>query len=292
MLSLRSGETFVGEKVTIPTTARDLTIPLALRDAYEAIQSEGWGKGSVLTALTMMGMGLSTYVAAGPKTREVRKLAYEAEQAHADNPSPQTRAEQAHYDSIERTLKIYDAAANKLRTEGQQNSSEAKDIRRKQEQLAAIALDGGRIWATAKPNNAKEFKLAVAEALHKRIQDIMAGKTRDWNADYKERAAIAKKAIEQGFEGFKIKDAAEGTVKGWYTEQQWNALEAGDMAAFAQYIVARRALLVYPGTQKAELTEKFAGLIKNADADKKAKLQRQQAQANAAFEAFAAKTKK
>jgi len=153
LLSIRSGENFVGEKVTPSTTIRDMTIPLAWRDAYEAIQSEGYAKGTALTAMAFLGMGLSTYIAAGPKTRSVRKLAYEAEKAYAEKQTDQTRRDQIYYDSIERTLKVYDVAANKLRKTGEQNSPEAKTIRLRQEQLSAIALDGGRIWEKATPGN-------------------------------------------------------------------------------------------------------------------------------------------
>jgi len=56
-----TGESAVGEEVTPGTTLRDLTIPLSVREVYESIQEQGVPKGTALSMLAILGMGLQTY---------------------------------------------------------------------------------------------------------------------------------------------------------------------------------------------------------------------------------------
>jgi len=262
LLALRSGETFVGEKVTPKTTARDLIIPLAIRDAYQAIESEGWVKGSALSALSIMGMGLSTYVSAGPKTRQVRKLTYAAEQAYAQKQTDQTRADQIHYDSIERTLKVYDVAAGKLRKDGKQNSPEAKAVRLRQEQLSAIALDGGRIWAKATPGNKAELKLAFSELIHARAQGM-------GSAEY----GPARTALANVATGLKISLAdsyipGQTNARSYYQDHYVAALLAGDLNAAAAYFEAKRKIGQAPQLADIKTRREY----KDADAATQARI--------------------
>lgn len=255
LVNIWYGANFVGEKVTPATTARDLLIPLAIRDAYQAVQSEGWGKGSALAALSIMGMGLSTYIAAGPKTRQVRKLAYEAEQTYAKDQNAQTRVDQLYYQSIERTLQIYDEEAGKLRKKGKQNSPEARIIRLRQEQLSAIALDGGTIWTRATPGNRKELIAAFTELMHAKADAAIAGKAFDdeeYNAaldrlhEVAESIHFAGKPVDFSD---KIETGVQGTTRTWYAGKQFESLIAGDTEAVRQYAKAREALGVELGDQ-------------------------------------------
>ena len=56
-----SGENLIGEPVTPISIARDLTIPLAMRDVFEAIQDQGVPAGTAMSIIALFGMGLQTY---------------------------------------------------------------------------------------------------------------------------------------------------------------------------------------------------------------------------------------
>lgn len=61
IFNVLSGQNVIGEKVTAGTVARDLTVPLALRDIKEAIQDQGVPAGSALGLAAILGFGLQTY---------------------------------------------------------------------------------------------------------------------------------------------------------------------------------------------------------------------------------------
>lgn len=61
VVNLLSGENVVGEPATATSQAAQLTIPFSVRDTYEAMISEGAGKGLALGMLAVLGVGLQTY---------------------------------------------------------------------------------------------------------------------------------------------------------------------------------------------------------------------------------------
>jgi len=60
----------IGEPVTPKSVARDLTVPLYLRDIYEAIEDLGVPKGTAMGLVALFGMGLQSY---GNKKKKRRK---------------------------------------------------------------------------------------------------------------------------------------------------------------------------------------------------------------------------
>lgn len=66
-VNLLAGENVVGEQVTARSLATELTVPLALRDAYGALQDLGVSKGSAASILGILGMGVQTYDGQHPR---------------------------------------------------------------------------------------------------------------------------------------------------------------------------------------------------------------------------------
>ena len=64
-----TGEGPIGEKTTPRTVARDLTIPLALRDVFEAMKDQGVPAGTAMSILAIFGVGLQTY---SPKANKAK----------------------------------------------------------------------------------------------------------------------------------------------------------------------------------------------------------------------------
>lgn len=60
-VNIASGENVVGEEVTPGTVARDLTVPLSMRDIYDTMIEQGIPAGTALALLSMFGMGVQTY---------------------------------------------------------------------------------------------------------------------------------------------------------------------------------------------------------------------------------------
>ncbi len=60
-INISSGENVVGEQVTFGTVASDLLVPMAFKDAYEAMQDMGYSKGAALGLLAIFGVSLQTY---------------------------------------------------------------------------------------------------------------------------------------------------------------------------------------------------------------------------------------
>lgn len=56
-----TGENVVGQPVTAASTAQDLMTPMAMRDIYNAMQEQGVPRGTALSLLSLLGMGLQTY---------------------------------------------------------------------------------------------------------------------------------------------------------------------------------------------------------------------------------------
>ena len=60
-LNILSGEGPIGEKTTPVTVTRDFVVPLVMRDLVEAIEDQGYDKGTALGMAAIMGFGLNTY---------------------------------------------------------------------------------------------------------------------------------------------------------------------------------------------------------------------------------------
>lgn len=65
-VDLASGETVVGEPVTPGSVAVNAVIPLSFRDIDETMRAQGFVKGTALSLLSLLGLGVSTY---GDETR-------------------------------------------------------------------------------------------------------------------------------------------------------------------------------------------------------------------------------
>ena len=68
IVDLRVGENVIGEKETVLSATTDLFVPLSFQEAGETMKARGLVGGSVVTALSLLGMGGGTY---GPKTQYV-----------------------------------------------------------------------------------------------------------------------------------------------------------------------------------------------------------------------------
>jgi hypothetical protein len=61
VVDVTAREGYIGEPVTVTSLPLDLSIPLALRDVYEAIEEHGISKGVALGLTAIFGLGLQTY---------------------------------------------------------------------------------------------------------------------------------------------------------------------------------------------------------------------------------------
>lgn len=60
-VNIATGKDVVGEPVTALSTVKNLTIPLAMRDIYKVMTDQGIDKGSTMSLLSILGVGLQTY---------------------------------------------------------------------------------------------------------------------------------------------------------------------------------------------------------------------------------------
>jgi len=71
LVDIASGENVVGEKVTPLGTAGRMMTPLAFRDIYDVMRSEGVPEGTALGILSLFGMGVQHYEPRAKKSPEV-----------------------------------------------------------------------------------------------------------------------------------------------------------------------------------------------------------------------------
>jgi len=67
------GENVIGEPVTPGSVATSLTVPLALRDIYDAMIDQGVPKGTAMGLLAVFGMGLQSYETRNNRTTKRKK---------------------------------------------------------------------------------------------------------------------------------------------------------------------------------------------------------------------------
>lgn len=73
MINLRMGETMVGEKVTSKKVLQDMLQPLSTRDIFDIMKEHGVPRGTALTVLGMLGMGVNNYKTGIERKLEQRK---------------------------------------------------------------------------------------------------------------------------------------------------------------------------------------------------------------------------
>jgi hypothetical protein len=61
LVNIDQGKTVVGEKVTPLTTARDMLIPLSVRDVYDVMRENGVAGGTAIMTLGILGVGVQNY---------------------------------------------------------------------------------------------------------------------------------------------------------------------------------------------------------------------------------------
>ncbi len=72
-VNIFAGKDYIGEPVTIGTTVTNITIPMAMRDIYDAMRDMGVSRGAAIGLLAIFGVGMQTYATKRKRRKSQRR---------------------------------------------------------------------------------------------------------------------------------------------------------------------------------------------------------------------------
>ncbi|HUT57701.1 MAG TPA: hypothetical protein VNA25_07600 [Phycisphaerae bacterium] len=236
LVNVLSGENLIGEKVTPESVTGQLTVPLATRDIYEAMRSEGIGKGAALGLLATFGVGLQTY------DRKPREKV------------PKTTAQRLYETRSGRASRLI-ARMEEERIKPGMTRARKERIRDRQRQMAALVEEGKPIFETLKPESYAEVVAAYIELYEQRAEALLDGKAWDDAKELATEETIDQRSEELGIPLPTAHNQAMGALRTRYSSLFYAAVVNKNHAAAVRFVTARMALGVDQEDQ-----EKFAGL--------------------------------